>query len=75
MPKSGDVYPSITDDDLWQAVQADIAEHHGDRYTVEEVRRAFEIVCDKLDDYLPQPRFLKKVRVELVWNRSIDLDA
>lgn len=67
------VFPDPSDDDLWAAVRADMEARFPGRYPEADVRRAFEAVCAELEDYLPQPALLKKVRMACMWTRpSLD---
>ncbi|WP_174406868.1 hypothetical protein [Desulfovibrio subterraneus] len=65
------VWPDITDDDLWLAVQADIEAQYPGRFTMEYVRDAFERTCAKYDNYVPLDRFMKKVRMVCLWERPL----
>ncbi|AAS97752.1 hypothetical protein [Nitratidesulfovibrio vulgaris] len=69
------VYPDISDDDLWLHILADLDAFYGDRFNLDQKRQAFTKTCEAFDDYVPLERFTKRVRVNCVWNRRIDLDA
>lgn len=71
---SDPVYPDIRDDDLWLHVRSDLEMHYEGRFNLDQMRQAFEKTCEAFDDYLPLERFMKRVRVNCVWNRRIDLD-
>ena len=69
------VYPDISDDDLWLHILADLDAFYGDRFNLDQKRQAFTKTCEAFDDCVPLERFTKRVRVNCVWNRRIDLDA
>lgn len=67
------VFPDPSDGDLWEAVRDDLETRFPGRYDEATVRRAFEAVCAKEEDYLPQRALLKKVRMACMWTRpSLD---
>ncbi len=63
------VFPSPSDDDLWVSVWRALAAEYPDRALSEHVRRAFEAVCDELEEYLSFGDFLRKVRLKWLWKR------
>lgn len=63
------IFPSRHDDDLWQLSKAFLERKYPGRVTPEQARAAFEAVCDELDDYLAQKRFLQKVATKWMWER------
>ena len=64
------VFPAVDDDDLWLCVRTVLfAEYGPERVQLEHARRAFEAVCNELDDYLPFKDFLRKVRLQWLWQR------
>ena len=68
--ESGDkVFPSKHDADLWELAQAFLNWKFPERVMPEHGRWAFEAVCDELDDYISQKRFLHKVAAKWMWQR------
>jgi len=63
------IFPTQSDDDLWNSVYALLVRDYPERALLEHVRWAFEAVCDELDDYLLFKDFLRKVRLKWLWKR------
>lgn len=64
------VFPAISDDDLWRSVHALLLDAYGqERVLPEHARQAFEAVCAELDDSLAFKDFFRKVRLQWMWQR------
>ena len=63
------VFPSPSDDDLWQSVFDDLRGKYPERALMEHIRQAFERVCEENDDYMSYKDFLRKVKLAWMWQR------
>ena len=64
------VFPTQSDDDLWQTTYTTIVRNYGEaRVMQEHVRWAFEAVCDECQNSLTMQDFIRKVRLKWLWKR------
>ena len=63
------VFPSPSDDDLWQTVFQTLKADYPERVLVEHARWAFEAVCAEHADSMPAKDFIRKVRLKWLWKR------
>ncbi len=63
------VFPSPSDDDLWRTVWLSLSRAYPERALMEQVRWAFEAVCEEESDHMSCKDFLRKVRLKWMWKR------
>lgn len=63
------IFPSKNDPELRATSLAFLEEKYPGRVMPEHANWAFEAVCDALDDYLSQKKFLRKVASKWLWER------
>ena len=65
------VWPDKTDTDLWEEVREAMVKKHGDRFTDDQMRKAFEATCEYYEDYVSRTLFFKKALINCVWERPL----
>ena len=64
------VYPSVEEDCLWEnTLHALVTQYGAERVVPEHVQQAFDTVCNNNLERMPFHDFLRKVRLNWLWQR------
>lgn len=64
------IFPSENDAELWKEILSRSARHYPERFSEEQIRRAFTLTCEQLSDSMPMKDFWRKFKLQLLWKQE-----